>query len=241
VLASLSQNLQKPFQTCREILQRWRELLDREAPITLSTEALCGLFGELWHLARIVEINSLGLACWHGPHGSRHDFTVNGWALEVKTTVRRDEWKFRIHGLKQLDRPRDAALYLCAMRLELDGAAGGITVPDLIQQVLRAGVDRRDLLSRLFLAGYDIRDDAHYQQVRLEVVDLRTYDVDASFPRLIESSFETTVGIPAGVSDIHYSIDLAASPTPPLHVDFLSRVHAALAGGHNAATSGPSV
>lgn len=239
VLASLRENSDQPLQTCRGTLQRWRELLDQEPSNVLSTEALSGLFGELWHLAHIVKKGLHGISSWQGPHGARHDFAAQGWALEVKTTIRRDEWKFRVHGLKQLDKPVDAELYLCAMRLELNGASGR-TIPDLIQHILQIGADRRELLGCLSLARYDVRDETHYRQFRFDVVDLRTYKVTAAFPRLIESSFELK-DLPAGVSDIHYTIDLAASQTPPLQADFLGSVHAALAGVHNADTPRPSI
>lgn len=238
-LGSLRNDASNPFQTCRQTLQRWRELLDREPQTLLSTEALCGLFGELWHLVRIAGLAPQGVLSWQGPYGARHDFTAGGLALEVKTTLRRDEWKFRIHGLKQLDKPDDAVLHLCAMRLELNGASG-ITVPDLVQHVLQTGVDRHELLSRLSLAGYDLRDEPHYHQFRLDVVDLRTYEVAAPFPRLIDTSFGSA-GLPAGVSDLHYTIDLAASPISPLRSDALARVHTALAGARDADAAGSAV
>jgi hypothetical protein len=227
-LSSLDQDPGHAFQACRQTLQRWRELLDRETSTVLSTEALCGLFGELWHLASIAKLNPLGVSAWQGPHGARHDFSAAGYALEVKTTLQRDEWKFRIHGLKQLDKPADAALYLCAMRLELNGAAGS-TIPELLQNILQAGADRRELISRLSLVGYDLRDESHYGQYRLDVVDLRTYEVEASFPRLIGAHFGMGEP-PAAVSDIHYTIDLAASPASALLTNSLGLVHAALAG-----------
>jgi len=239
VLRSLDENSNKPFQACRETLQRWRELLDRETPNVLSMEELCGLFGELWHLAQISEVNSQGIASWQGPRGARHDFTVEGLALEVKTTIRRDEWKFRVHGLRQLDKSGDAALYLCAMRLEVNGASGQ-TVRDLIQRILQAGVDRRDLLDRISLAGYDIREDSHYEQFRFDVSDTRTYEVAGAFPRLVESSFGPE-GLPSGVSDVQYTIDLLASPTSPLQAGALSHVHAALAGVCNADAPGSAI
>lgn len=53
------------------------------------------------------------------------------------------------------------------MRLELNGTSGS-SVPDLIQAVLNAGIDRRDLLNRLSKVGYDQRDEAHYRQLRLD-------------------------------------------------------------------------
>lgn len=229
----------QPLQACHQTLQRWRELLDREVSDVLSTEALCGLFGELWHLARIAAKSTQGLSAWQGPSGARHDFTVEGFALEVKTTARRDEWRFRVHGLTQLEQPRDARLYLCAMRLELNGAIGA-TVPDLIQSILDIGVDRRELLGRLSQVGYDLRDEAHYQQIRIDVVDCRIYEVAASFPRLTGASFSPT-GLAVGVSDIHYTIDLAASPSAPLHSEMLDNVHAALAGVRDVGAVEPTV
>ncbi|MEF7615930.1 PD-(D/E)XK motif protein [Aquincola sp. MAHUQ-54] len=239
VLGLLRDGSAPPLQACRQTLQRWRELLDRESSNILSTEALCGLFGELWHLARIAALNAQGVSAWHGPHGARHDFAVGGAALEVKTTLRRDEWKFRIHGLTQLELPPDAQLHLCAMRLEANGASGS-TVPDLVQAVLSAGVDRRDLTDRLLQAGYDQRDEAHYRQLRLDVVDWRLYEVSSSFPRLTPASFNPP-GTPQGVSDVHYTVDLAASSGAPLQPDRLASLHATLAGGGNAGTAGPAV
>ncbi|AYR19113.1 PD-(D/E)XK motif protein [Alcaligenes faecalis] len=239
VLDLLRDSAIRPLQACRQTLQRWRELLDRETSTILSTEALCGLFGELWHLARMAAKGDQGLLAWQGPYGARHDFTADGCALEIKTTARRNEWKFRVHGLMQLEQPANACLYLCAMRLELNGASGS-SVPDLIQMLLATGIDRRDLLDRLSKVGYDQRDETHYQQLRLAVIDWRIYEVAAPFPRLTAASLNPP-GPPSGVSDIHYTIDLAASSATPLQPEILDRIHAALAGVHDASTAGPAV
>ncbi len=239
VLGLLRSRAIPPLQACHQTLQRWRELLDREVSNVLPMEALCGLFGELWHLARIAAKSPQGLSAWQGPHGARHDFTTEGRALEVKTTARRDEWKFRVHGLTQLEQPRDARLYLCAMRLELNGASGA-TVPELIQSVLDTGVDRREFLGRLSQVGYDLRDEAHYQQIRIDVVDSRIYEVAASFPRLTGASF-SPLGLAVGVSDIHYTIDLSASRSTPLRPEMLDSLHAAFAGVRDGGTAEPTV
>lgn len=239
VLLSLREDPRHPFQVCRRTLQRWRELLDRESAAVMSTESLCGLFGELWHLAAIAAVSPEGISSWQGPHGARHDFARSGWALEVKTTLRRDEWKFRVHGVTQLDTPTGATLYLCAMRLELNGASG-VTVPEIIHQILEGGVDRRELVGRLMLAGFDLRDEEHYRQFRFAVLDLQVYEVSTQFPRLTAFSFGT-VGIPQGIQDIHYTIDLAAARPPALPEGGLSRVHAALAGAQDVSAPGPPV
>ena len=239
VLGLLQDRAIQPLHACRQTLQRWRELLDRETSNILSTEALCGLFGELWHLVRMAAKNVDCISAWQGPHGARHDFTADNCALEVKTTARRDEWTFRVHGLTQLEQPQNARLYLCAMRLELNGASGS-SVPDVIQAVLNAGIDRRGLRDRLSRVGYDQRDETHYRQLRLDVIDWRVYEVTASFPRLTAGSFNPPEP-PSGVSDIHYTIDLVASSTAPLQPEMLDRIHAVLAGARDVGTAGPAV
>lgn len=239
VLELLRENPGQPLQACREPLQRWRELLDREISNVLSTEALCGLYGELWHLVRITVRNAQDLSVWQGPNGARHDFTTETCALEVKSTMRRDEWKFRIHGLAQLEQPRNAKLYLCAMHLELNGASG-TTVPDLIHTILENGIDRRDLLIRLSEVGYDSRDEAHYRQFRFDVLDSRIYEVVASFPRLIGTSFDPP-DAPTGVSDIHYTIDISTCPLISPQKELLDHVHAVLSGVHDAGAAEPAI
>lgn len=238
VLGLLQDRSIQPLQACHQTLQRWRELLDREVSSILSTEALCGLFGELWHLVRIAKKHSQGLSAWQGPHGARHDFTVNGYALEIKTT-RREEWKFRVHGLRQLEQPHDANLYLCAMRLELNGVSGS-SVPDLIQAVLNTGVERRDLLQLLSKVGYDLRDEPHYRQLRFDVIDWRLYQVTPSFPCLTAESFRDSRP-PIGVSDIHYTIELTPSQTTQLQPEILDQIHTELAGARDVGTAGTTV
>jgi len=214
VLADLGANADDAFQTCRRTLQRWRDLMDREASPVMTTEALCGLFGELWHMRAIAERDPAGLRVWQGPRGARHDFSAAGVALEVKTTLRRSHWMFRIHGLTQLDVPAGASLYLCAMRLELNGAAG-ITVPALVQHILDLGVDRHEFVTMLAEAGYHLKDQIHYEQFRFELLDLRLHQVVDGFPRLTTADFGVS-GPPPGVTEIDYTVDLATHPATPL-------------------------
>ncbi|CAB3783992.1 hypothetical protein LMG28688_01756 [Paraburkholderia caffeinitolerans] len=213
VLTELSVNSGDAFQTCRRTLQRWRELMDREVSPVMTTEALCGLFGELWHMRAIAERDPSGLCIWQGPRGARHDFSAPGVALEVKTTLRRN-WMFRIHGLTQLDAPADASLYLCAMRLELNGAAG-ITVPDLVQQIIDLGVDRHEFVTLLAGVGYQLKDQMHYEQFRFELLEWRLHEVVNGFPRLTTADFGASAP-PHGVTEIDYTVDLAAHAAAPL-------------------------
>jgi hypothetical protein len=238
VLRSLRVDNSDPFKCCRNALQRWRELLDRENSTVLSAEALCGLFGELWHLSALVTLSDEALNSWNGPLGARHDFAVPGLALEVKSTLSRDRWEFRIHGLAQLDMPNGTALFLSAMRLELNGPSGN-TIPELLAAVMKAGADQHELLRRLSAVGYDLRDEPHYEQFRFHVLDQALYEVSASFPRLVQSSFGD-LGMPAGVLDVHYTIDLAqASTSQP--VAKIGQVHTAIAKDCHAVAASAAV
>jgi hypothetical protein len=125
------------------------------------------------------------------------------------------------------------------MRLELNGASGS-NIPDLIQTVLNAGIDRRDLLDKLSRVGYDQRDEAHYRQLRIDVIDWRVYEVTASFPRLTAASFNPPQP-PPGVSDIDYTIDLLTSSAAPLRSEMLDHIHAVLAGARDVGTAGSPV
>lgn len=239
VLAELRVSADQPFQTCRRTLQRWRELMDREVSDVLTTEALCGLFGELWNLRAIVVANPAGLNAWQGPRGARHDFCSSGVSLEVKATLSRSQWRYRVHGLTQLDAPRGAVLFLCAMRLELNGPVG-TTVPALIEQIFDSGVDRREFIEKLSSAGYQLRDEVHYHQFRFNVLDVRAYNVVPGFPRLTEADFGTS-GVPRGVEDIDYTVDLAACTSAPLSSSDLEQLHVTLSNDTDASAANAAI
>lgn len=240
VLNILRQNTGQPLVACRQTLQRWRELLEREVPNIMSLEALCGLYGELWHLQEIAAKNAEGIFSWHGPNGSRHDFATKGLALEVKTTMRRDGWQFRVHGLTQLEQPTDARLFLSAIRLEVNGAAGN-TVPDVIRSILDLGVDRHELLTRLSSVDYHVHDETYYGQHRFHVHESRVFEVEGvSVPRLTTATFGLA-GPPSGISDIHYTIDLAASSAVAVQPEMLDQLHVAFAGVCDAGTAGSPI
>ncbi|SIO28557.1 PD-(D/E)XK motif protein [Paraburkholderia phenazinium] len=230
VLADLGKNTDDAFQTCRRTLQRWRELMDREVSPVMSTEAMCGLFGELWHVRAIAELDPSATHIWQGPRGARHDFSARGIALEVKTTLSHSHWRLRIHGLTQLEAPADASLFLCALRLELNGAAGS-TLPELVGQILELGVDRHEFVTMLAAAGYQLRDQVHYEQFRFEVLDMRLHEVVDRFPRLTTADFGAS-GLPSGVTEIDYTVNLDAT-TPLKRTDLDGLLAALVANSRN--------
>ncbi len=137
ILSVLGSDASDPVATCRRVLARWRELIEREAASRLSREALAGLFAELYQLRRLMERNPESLSRWAGPLGGRHDFEAGQTALEVKASLRRDGRFFEVHGVEQLAPPYLGALFVAAMKLEI-GDAGGESVPKVIQDIMTA-------------------------------------------------------------------------------------------------------
>jgi hypothetical protein len=215
LLARISEAPEEPVSVCQRVLLRWRELLDREAPNVLSRQALAGLFGELACLQTLISINSAALEVWTGPTSSIHDFTRNGLAVEVKTSLRREGWMFEVHGHRQLEEPpqEGGELYLSVLKVE--PSASGDSVPELIDEICGMGADRLDLHTMLWAVGYDARDAEVYREMPFRIAGERVYRVDAAFPRIVSSTF---LGghPPSGVLGLRYTLDLTNAPPDPL-------------------------
>jgi hypothetical protein len=209
ILARLSAGEKNVAAVCIAVLGRWRELLNPEAGHLLSQQALAGLFGELEQLRELCAVDPRLVRSWTGPRGARHDFTAPGKAIEVKSTMARDGWRVRIHGLTQLDAQPGEALFIRVYRLELNGMSGQ-TVPQLVRGLVDAGVNRAELFELLSASGYAGPDEDYYGRYRFAVLEQRTERVSERTPRLVPSSF-TARQTPVGVEDVEYTVDLAAS------------------------------
>jgi putative PD-(D/E)XK family protein DUF4420 len=231
MMQGLARDPDHPAVLCVQVLNRWRELLQREPPGVLGQEALSGLFGELWHMRELARLEPASLAIWLGPKGGRHDFLRGVMALEVKSTSSRLDRPrvFEIHGVDQLRPPPGGTLHVAAMRLERAHDAGE-SVPDVLDEIAALGADRLELTRRTALLGFDVRDADIYRTIRFHVLEDRMYSVDAGFPRLTASSF---VGgaLPPGVVNLRYQIDLTGEPPHPMNQKAVRRLYEALARG----------
>ncbi len=149
---------------------------------------------------------------WTGPSRDRHDIVTAQVSIEIKgTRVRSDgPARHRITHLDQLAEPETGDLLLFSLQVSPDQlAANSLSgLIERLQQRLRgdgAAAARLDNLLRQ--AGWDQRHaDRHRQGVRVVAEEL--YVVDDTFPRLTRASI--VGGVPAGVDEITYSVDLAA-------------------------------
>jgi hypothetical protein len=133
-------------------------------------------------------------------------------AVEVKTT----RWhgvgapRHHIATLDQLEAPLAGPLYLFSLQAILESNAGN-TLPALINRLRSRLANRSNLLAKLdqglARVGWSpALADLH--QATYRVAAERLYRVDEGFPRLTRASFAD--GLPDGVDDVGYSLDLAA-------------------------------
>lgn len=214
VLDLLKKDPFRPDEVCRQVLDRWRELLEREPTGSVGIEKLVGLFGELWFLREMVQRNPNAVRCWTGPRGARHDFSIGSLAVEIKSTLSRRGRFVEIHGHEQLEPPENGELYLVVLKLEQEPASGQ-SLPELVESIVQYGGDRHTLLQ--LLAQVDIRllTLGEYKDIRFRLYESRIYKVNDEFPRITSNSFLGGV-LPQGVISLAYQVDLSSEPPEPL-------------------------
>jgi len=199
-----------PLHAVQRTLQGWQWFwgVDSDA---LSEAGALGLFGELWFLDRWSPFPD-AVNAWHGPESDRHDFSSLRVAVEVKTTRSHVVGAPRHHiaTLDQLDAPFGAPLFLFSLQAIPEAGAGN-TLPALIDRLRTRLSGRADLLTKLdhglARVGWSPMA-ADRLQTTYRVAGERLYRVDDGFPRLTRTSF--IGGLPNGVDDVGYSLDLAA-------------------------------
>jgi hypothetical protein len=222
-----SRGADHPDVGCRRVLDRWRELLDREADAVSGVEKVIGVFGELFHLRELVRIDPRAVALWTGPTGSRHDFQGSGASLEVKATQTRHGRFFEISSHDQLEPLPGLPLYLGCLKVERVGS-GGDTLSDLITDLTDLGADRGRINTLVAQAGMKPRD-LEKEAPAFRVMEHRFYDVDLTFSGVTSRSF---VGgqLPKGVMRLRYLLDLSSEPPDPVPTEMLHEVFRTIVG-----------
>lgn len=191
-------------------LSRWQWFWGVE-PGALSAQDVVGLFAELWFLLRWTDANGAVIDAWTASLGSRHDFQWPEHSVEVKAASRRADGAVlhRVHHLDQLSDPEEGALLLFSLRLVRDQLAHN-TLPDLVERIdERLNNEphaREEFMRKLGRRGYSPAYAQHYR-IPYRILGEHLYAVGAGFPRLTSASFAG--GIPSGVTDVSYVIDMA--------------------------------
>jgi hypothetical protein len=217
IIERLQVDASSPDVKAHQVLNRWRELLERAPSYLPSREVLIGAFGELYVLRQLVQHVPSALRFWDGSDRARHDFLARSAALEVKTTTDRNRLCVTIRGHDQLEPPLGSALYLALIRLERV-RTGGESLFDIVETIADMGADRVQLLTQL--AKLDITHDVLVQlkEDRYVVRDEFIYKIDEDFPKITSASFAGG-RLPERISAVTYQIDLSTQPPYPLSAD----------------------
>ncbi|MFF2551979.1 PD-(D/E)XK motif protein [Nocardia sp. NPDC058058] len=216
VLIAVEGSSGSPLKGMNSVLDHWKALFKTSGSL-LGPHQMAGLFAELLILQRMLELSSSAHLLWKGPTRYRHDFSGATTALEVKASLSTEGRRIRVHGLDQLDAPRDGSLGLVWFRLEPTDV-GGLALQDLVDRIMVFSDDESGLSSLLVEAGYRAADVDQYREVRFNISEERWYRVDSAFPKLTFGML-SAAGVPMNVQDVEYIVDLSSEPPLPLTDD----------------------
>lgn len=223
IVSCVHADLDRPFaDLVLAVLSRIQDGESAPAALTAAVEELRALFGaptvqaveigriqglvaELLVLRRFVARSPRAVELWSGPTEHRHDFRGGAHAIEVKST-RRQSGVVTITSVDQLDIPHGGTLEL--WRVVLDRTANGqVTVGSLVSGI-EAITGRSSLLrdGLKAIGCVDPEADA-WNEASFNVELMDAYRVIDGFPRIVAGSFGPA-GVPPGVSQVTYSIDL---------------------------------
>jgi hypothetical protein len=217
------------IRACASTLGEFRMLLVPKSS-SVQMERLVGLIGELLLLDELLDIEPSASELWRGPLGERHDFRGGALAAEVKTTSRVANQVLQVTSIDQLLEPADGELRIVRYTLE-ETAGGSLSIGSLFTRI--AAKSGNPLRVRDLLARMECQDPLaeEWNAMRFHLEDIRSYRIDAAFPRVVPVSLSAG-GLPPGVSKLLYDVDLAAAEHARLsaaeHREFLERMIACL-------------
>jgi len=138
---------------------------------------------------------------WTASQAGSHDIESNSAAYEIKSTIKKAETTVTISSQFQLFSEKPLQLWFYRM----EASEHGVSINDVKEQLIGVGYDRDLIESQLeekgFILGSSIRDRKYV------VLETRKFEVDDSFPKIIESSFKSNQ-YPKNIIKILYTIDL---------------------------------
>lgn len=178
--------------------ERWRHLLGNALIHKHGYDVLAEL------LALETLINKGNAYEWSGPFGGVVDIKTPTTDYEVKSTISRYGAAITISGQFQLAASSGKPLELVHFRFE--PVDNGLSIDLVCDRLIALGVDAVMLegaLQRLGMeAGCSARKEAY------NLLEVRSYIVDDSFPRITPASFKGGA-LPAGVVQLEYGVDLS--------------------------------
>lgn len=191
-------------------IRRWKAFLSGRIH-RLSTEEIRGLYGEIVFLKELIDsgVNAAeAVESWLGPEKSHQDFIFGNTAVEVKSLSGAERSTIHFSSEDQLESLNDA-LFLRVYRLSiLADSKNALSLNDLIESVRSNIVNAEAIESfegKLLSNGYAPLPE--YDQPRMIVSAVHSYEVRDDFPRLVRSR------IPIGITRVNYEVQIETIST----------------------------
>ena len=197
------------------VLQGMGSILRRQSSLTREQEI--GLFGELLLLNHLLKDLNPGesIKAWKGPQSEEHDFTLNDYDLEVKTTTS-DERIHWITNVRQLAPAENRPLKLASLQLTPKGGSGSCTLGILVEHLVESLGDATPSFLRILeISGY-ARDDADLYPTQWALRDVAAcFAVDDGFPKI---TGDELARLPLGgdrIKALRYQVNITGLTSDP--------------------------
>ena len=179
--------------------KHWKELVGNG----IKERAVYSVIAEMYVLEHKLATDP---SCeWTATRKGSRDIEGDKDNCEVKSTCKRYGAEVIIAGQHQLDYKKPLYLYFLRMEESLEG----ISINDMKHRLVDAGYDAGKLETELQQQGFE--HGASIRNVKYKILEKRKYVVDESFPRITRDSFKEN-HLPAGITQIVYTVDLDAIP-----------------------------
>lgn len=187
-------------------LEKWRLLFEKVRQQGLSNEAQLGLYGELFFLRKFLYNSENFQFCidsWKGPERAVQDYQYADWAVEIKSTLGKNQQKLYISSERQLDISIISKVFLVHYSFEARQNYGE-TLNDIVDdlfKILSNNHTANYLFNlRLLEADYFLIHRHIYSIIGYSIRKENIYKITDNFPKITESM------VPSGVGDVHYSL-----------------------------------
>lgn len=204
------------FIKTQERIKSWANFL-KPSRSGLSHSEFVGLIGELYVLTEYLTpvINAEdSVRAWIGPEGKKQDFTLDDWAIEVKTTISGDQQTIKISSLDQLDRVTDK-LYLVRVVASPATTDDGLSLGELYNRCLDS-VKHDVIVEGMFLQKASVLyGKASESQIKeqFKIVNVSLFDVVDDFPKLTRGE------VHPAISEAIYEISIGAIASYEINSD----------------------
>lgn len=185
----------------------WKELLGNVS----VDDRIYDVIGELSVLKYYAELGHT--PTWNGPTQASYDIEMSDCFVEVKSSINRSKKEVTINSIHQLS-PRDKTLYLVFCTFE-PVESNGISIETVVEDLKSMGYNVSKINEHLEKKGFGVGKSARRKKFLLH--SMIRYIVDESFPKITEQSFINGV-LPAGITDISYTVDLSGLSSTNLFV-----------------------